>query len=70
MATPPSPKRLVRDLIARHAMSQTDIAEQMRRDGFEVSQPTISRISRGHEKISLDVFRGLVRLHERISQQT
>lgn len=69
MAMPSTPKRLVRELISRHAMSQTAIAQELRRDGFEVSQPTISRIARGYEKISFDVFRGLVRLHERVSQQ-
>lgn len=63
-----SPSRLVRDLIDHYAMSQAAIAEELRRDGIEVSQPTISRISQGHEDIRLDLFRGLVRLHERVSQ--
>jgi arginine repressor len=68
MSTPSSPKRLVRDLIKRHRMSQTEITEALREDGIEVSQPTISRIANGREDIRLDLYRGLARLHERVSQ--
>jgi len=69
MANSDSAKRFVRDLIKRHRMSQTRIADELRRDGVDVSQPTISRIAKGRESNRLDLYQGLARLHERISQQ-
>ena len=62
-----SPKQLVRDLTKRYA-SQEAIVEELRKLGVHTSQPTISRVSRGHEKVSFDLVRGLARLHERALQ--
>lgn len=62
-----SPKQLVRDL-AKHYASQSAIVEELKKLGVRTSQPTISRVGRGHDKISFRLVRGLARLHERVTQ--
>lgn len=65
--TEKTPKQLVRDL-TRHYASQEAIVQELRKLGVRTSQPTISRVSRGHDRISFDLGRGLARLHERALQ--
>jgi hypothetical protein len=63
-----SPKQLVRALTKRYSLNQGAIVAELKKLGVKTSQPTISRVGRGHEKISFQLARGLARLHERISQ--
>lgn len=62
-----TPRQLVRDL-TKHYPSQSAIVEELKKLGVRTSQPTISRVGRGHEKISFNLVRGLARLHERVVQ--
>lgn len=62
-----TPKQLVRDL-TEHYSSQNAIVKELKKLGVRTSQPTISRVGRGHEKISFVLVRGLARLHERAIQ--
>lgn len=58
-----TPKQLVRDL-ALHYETQDAIVKELRKLGVRTSQPTISRVARGHDKVSFRLVRGLARLHE------
>jgi hypothetical protein len=63
-----SPKRVVRELLKHPEMTQTRLVKELRAIGVKTSQPTISRIHDGHEKISFHLARGLSLLRERLSQ--
>lgn len=62
-----TPKQLVRDL-TKHYASQAAVVEELKKLGVRTSQPTISRVGRGYDKVSFLLFRGLARLHERAIQ--
>lgn len=64
------PKSLIKRLI-KAGMTETEIADELRDEGIDVTQPTINRIASGTiRKTSFDIGMGLIKLHERrIAQQ-
>lgn len=63
------PRHLIERLLALN-MSQQDIADELAKDGIEVTQATINRIKTGAiKRTGFDIGMGLVKLHQRVSAQ-
>lgn len=63
MEDPTYAKPIVESLIQQCGMKQSEIVRELKARGFEVTQPTISRIKAG-ARTSFQLGMGLLKLHQ------